>query len=87
MIPIDLLAKGFEFVSDKGLDWVKTICGELDKRRLIHYGEQKVENENFEKLDKLCAGGLSVRRDIERRLREEGFPAQDKYLRSNGNDG
>ena len=87
MIPLDLIAKGFDFVTDKGLDWFKSICGELDKRRLIHYGEQKVENANFEKLDKLCAGGLSTRRNVERRLREEGFPTQDKYLRSNGNAG
>ena len=83
MIPIDLITKGFEFVTDKGLDWVKTICGELDKRRLIDYGEQRVQNENFEKLDRLCHGGLSVRRNVERRLREEGLPEHDKYLRSN----
>ena len=82
MIPIDLITKGFEFVTDKGLDWVKTICGELDKRRLIDYGEQRVQNENFEKLDRLCHGGLSVRRNVERRLREEGLPEHDKYLRS-----
>ena len=81
MIPVDLIAKGFEFVTDKGLDWVKTIIGEVDKHRLIDYGEKRVENENFQKLDKLCAGGLTVRRDTERRLREEGFPEHDKYLR------
>ena len=81
MIAVDLLAKGFEFVSDKGLDWMKTIIGEVDKHRLIDYGEQRVENKNFEKLDRLCNGGLSVRRNVERRLREEGFPADDKYLR------
>ena len=82
MIGVDLVAKGFEFVTDKGLDWMKTIIGELDKRRLIDYGEQNIENENFHKLDRLCHGGLSVRRNVERRLRDEGLPEHDKYLRS-----
>ena len=82
MIAVDLLAKGFEFISDKGLDWMKTIVAEVDKHRLIDYGEKRVENNNFQKLDQLCAGGLSVRRNVERRLREEGLPEHDKYLRS-----
>ena len=81
MIAVDLIAKGFEFVTDKGLDWMKTIIGEVDKHRLIDYGEKRVENKNFRKLDKLCAGGLAVRRKAERDLAEHGFPDDDKYLR------
>ena len=82
MIPVDLITKGFEFVTDKGLDWVKTIVGEMDKHRLIDYGEKSVENKNFRRLDELCQGGLAVERETRRKLREEGFPTEDKYLRS-----
>ena len=81
MIGVELVTQGFDFVTGKGLDWFKSIVGELDKRRLINYGEQRVENSNFRKLDELCDGGLTVRRQAERDLDEHGFPEDDKYLR------
>lgn len=82
MIPVDLISKGFDFVTGKGTDFLKTIVGELDKHRLIDYGEQRVENRNFHELDRLCHGALITRRKAEQDLLEHGLPKTDKYRRS-----
>lgn len=82
MIGYDMIAKGFDFLSGKGLDWFKAIVDEVDKNRLIDYGEKRVENENFRKLDELMDRGLSVRRATEQRIKEHGLPEHDKYKRS-----
>ena len=62
MIPVDLITKGFDLISGAGLDLFKTIVGEVDKHRLIDYGELRVKDANREKLDKLMDGGLNVKR-------------------------
>lgn len=67
MISFDLLSKGFDFVSGKGLDWFKAIVGEVDKHRLIDYGELKVAEKNRKKLDLLLARGRDVRTDAEQK--------------------
>lgn len=67
MIAFDVLSKGFDFVSGKGLDWFKAIVGEIDKHRLIDYGELKVAEENRKKLDLLLARGRTVRDDADRK--------------------
>ena len=77
MIPVSLIAKGFDFVTDKGLDWFKAIVGEVDKHRLIDYGELRVADKNRAKLDRLLAGGLSVKRKAEQ---DDIF--DDEYSRS-----
>ena len=81
MISFDTVIKCFDSISSKGLDFFKIIVDEADKNRLIDYGEKRVENENYRKLDELMAGGLSVRRETERRLRTDGLPEHDKYKR------
>lgn len=65
MISFDLISKGFDFVSGKGLDWFKAIVGEVDKHRLINYGELKVNDENHKKLKSLLSRGRDVRLDAE----------------------
>lgn len=67
MISFDLLTKGFDFVSGKGLDWFKAIVGEVDKHRLIDYGELKVAEENRKKLNLLLSRGSSARSDAEQK--------------------
>lgn len=67
MIPYDLIAKGFDLITDKGLDIFKTIIGEVDKHRLINYGELKVADKNREKLNRLLGGGRHVKREAEQR--------------------
>ena len=62
MIPVDLITKGFDLISGAGLDLFKTIVGEVDKHRLIDYGELRVKERNRQKLDKLMDGGLSAKR-------------------------
>lgn len=81
MIPYDLIAKGFDIIQGKGLDWLKTIVGEVDKHRLIDYGEKRVENKNFKELNRLCDDGLAVRRRAESDFAEHGVPEDDKYQR------
>ena len=61
MISVDLITKGFDFVSGKGLDWFRAIVGEVDKHRLIDYGGLKVADENRKKLDRLLARGRIAR--------------------------
>ena len=78
MIPVDLLAKGFDFVTDKGLDWFKAIVGEVDKHRLIDYGEMKIATKNHQKLSELVSGGRSVKL----RAQREGVSEDERYRRS-----
>lgn len=78
MISIDLIAKGFDFVTDKGLDWFKAIVQEVDKHRLIDYGEQRVANKNRQKLNHLLGGGLAVKRQAE----QQGVDPDHVYRRS-----
>ena len=78
MIPVALLAKGFDFVTDKGLDWFKSIVGEVDKHRLIDYGELKVNDKNHDKLQELIGGGLAVKR----RAQRDGVSEDQRYRRS-----
>lgn len=58
----------------KGLEAFNAIVGELDKQRLINYGEKKVEVKNYEHLNKLISRGLAVRRDAEMRgVTDDGY--------------
>ena len=81
MISFETITKCFDAISGKGLDLFKSIVAEVDKNRLIDYGEKRVEVENFRKVDELCDRGLSVRRAAEQRIREHGLPEHDKYKR------
>ena len=76
MIPIDIITKGFDLISGAGLDLFKTIVGEVDKHRLIDYGELRVKDANREKLDKLMDGGLSAKRQARRKgAYDDGYRA------------
>ena len=81
MISFDTVAKCFNELTGKGIELFKLIVDEADKNRLIDYGEKRVENANFRKLDELMDSGLSVRRATEKRIREHGLPEHDKYKR------
>ena len=78
MISVDLITKGFDFVTDKGLDWFKAIVGEIDKNRLIDYGELRANDKSHDKLKELIGGGLVVKR----RAQRDGVPEDQRYRRS-----
>ena len=62
---------------DKLLSAVNVLIGEMDKHRLINYGAMKVENKNYEHINKLIAGGLRVKREAQ----QQGV-VDDPYKRS-----
>ena len=66
----------FEYL-DKLLTAVNTLIGEMDKHRLINYGAQKVENKNYQHINKLIDSGLRVKREAQ----QKGV-VDDDYKRS-----
>ena len=76
-----ILQQGLTFftdlVGDKGVDVMKMVLGELDKRRMIDYGRKQVQAEGLGDLTRELDAIHAVRQKAERDIRDKKLVTDD----------